>query len=158
MELRKRRFQDCDGGGSTKVLIDDPSFMSNPQRTHGIWALFVTAEMRDEVIKGILREVESGIFNSVWFEETPVSSGDSESYVLVMEEGYVTRRILKARLESFERMGLDRGWIYCDTGVERHKSARRTLCGKGPQDLVTEIDYRKGGDEPIIREAHLPRG
>ena len=157
MELRERRFPDRDGGGSTEVLIDDPSVTRNPQKTQGLWVLFVGAEMRDEVIKGLLRGVENGIFTSVGFEEAPANSGDSQSSVWAMEEGYVTRRMLKARLESFERMGLDGGWIYCDTGAERHKSARRTLRGKGPQDLVTEIDYRKGGDEPITREAHLPR-
>ena len=157
MTLRERRLPDHVVGGSTKVLIDDPSVTTNPQRTHGLWILFVSAEMRTEVIRGLLLGVENGIFTSVGFQEEPANSGITENFVFAMEEGYVTRRKLKARLESFERMGFDGGWLYIDTGAERRNSARRTLSGKGPRDLITEIDYRKGGGEPVTRQAHLPR-
>lgn len=151
MALRERSLPDSEGGGSTRLRIDNPDVKRNPQKTLGIWILFVSAETRDKVIQGLRRGVENGLFTSVWLDEAPADSGGPKSSVWAMEEGYVTRRMLKARLEAFERMGFDGGWIYCDAGAERHKSARRALCGKSPRPPVTEFDYRAGGDEHVRR-------
>ena len=144
MTLRERRLPDGEGGGSTRLRIDNPGVKINPQKTHGVWILSVSAETRIKVIQGLRCGVENGLFTSVWLDEVPADSGGSKSSVWAMEEGYVTRRMLKARLEAFERMGFDGGWIYCDAGAERHKSARRALCGKSPRPPVTEFDYRGG--------------
>ena len=156
MTLRERRFLGDEGKGTTRVLVDDPSVKVNPQKTQGLWVLFVSAETRDVVIQGLQVGVESGLFILVGFDEVPSGTDGATSSVFAMEEGYVTRRTLKARLAAFERLGFDGGWIYCDTGAERHKSARRALCGRSPRPPIKELDFRGDGDEPIVREAHLP--
>ena len=157
MTLRERRFPGGESEDTTRVLIDDPSVKVNPQKTHGLWVLFVSAETRDEVIQGLQKGVESGQFTLVGYDEALVDTDGSKSSVFAMEEGYVTRRTLKVRLAAFGLMGFDGSWIYCDTGAERHQSARRALCGKSPRSPVTELDFRGGGDEPIVREARLPK-
>ncbi len=157
MTLREQRLSYGGGGDSTVLRVDNPDLTKSAHKAHGLWILGVSAETRDKVIEGVQRGVESGVFTSALLDVSPNATGGPRSFVYVMEEGYVTRRTLKTRLEAFERMGLNGGWFYIDTGAQRHKSARRVLCGNGPRPPVTELDYRGGGDEPVEREAHLPK-
>jgi len=156
MTLREQRIAE-DGGVSTTVLIDEPSVKVNPNKNLGVWALPLTAETRDKVVQGLLQGVEEGIFTAVVFKDAPSSSKFVENLVLAWEEGYLTRRDLKARLDYFRRIGFDDGWFYSDVGAERHKSARRMLCARDTRSPISEFLHRAGNDKPIIREARLPK-
>lgn len=151
MSVRERFVTDEGGADAAMVIIDDPDFKSNPTKTHGIWSLFVSEAASEEVIEGLRLSVERKQFTAVMTDKTIVKPEGSMILVCVFHEGALYRRHLWESLRTFDKIGVDGNWIYCDLGANRHKAPRRLLLGNRVLGSVTEIDYRREGVKPIVR-------
>lgn len=159
MSVRERFIPDDGNTGATMLLIDELEFKSSRAKTHGMWLLFVSESACDAVIGGLRLMVEDkrNQFTAVMTDMSVMELNDSKVLVCVSDEGALYRRRLGKCLRAFDQIGVDGSWMFCDGGADRHKTARRFLLGKRPLDLVTEMDYRRGGIEPIIRKFSVPK-
>ena len=149
------------GADATLLLVDDPEFPINSAKTHGIWILSVSEAVHGEVtdhLRRMMAEEKKYQFVSVMIDRSETGLSGHMKRVFVFDEGALYRRRLGACLRAFEQIGVDGSWIYCDCGADRHKACRRLLMGKHPLSEVNEIDFRKGGDEPVAHEFPVPMG
>ena len=157
MKVHDLLIQDLAGSDVARFMIDESSVKMNSQKTQGIWLLFLRDEDNDDVTQTLRRSVKQGIFRTLVTDKSVVQFDGPKKLVTVMEEGYVNRPRLWDHLRSFDRMGVDGDWMYCDVGSQRDEKARRLLIGTQPLGPVTEIIYRRDGDRRIVRQIPFGR-
>jgi hypothetical protein len=157
MKVHDNLIEDIAGNDVARFIINESSAKMNPQKTQGIWLLFLQDEGNDDIIQTLRRSLKQGDFHTLVTDNSVVQFSGLKKLVTVMEEGYVNRPRLWDRLRSFDRMGVEEDWMYCDVGSQRDEKARRLLIGTQPLGPVTEIIYRRDGDRRIIREIPFGR-
>ena len=129
----------------------------NAYISHGMWVLFVNDDVRVNVVAWLEQQLESGPFVLFGFGETDEGSSFPKSYVFAVEEGYLTRRHLWARMSELHNLGVVGPWLYEDVGSKRHTITRRILSGQSTRSNVTEVDYRESAEMPTERVIPFPR-
>jgi hypothetical protein len=157
MKVHDFLIQDLAGSDVARLTIDESRTDSTSQKTQGIWLLFLRDVDNDDIIQTLRQSVKHGVFHTLVTDKSVVKFDGPKKLVTVMEEGYVNRPRLWDHLRSFDRMGVEGDWMYCDVGSQRDEKARRLLIGTRPLGPVTEIIYRRDGDRRIVREVPFGR-